>query len=68
LVDRTVVEGWYVGLSGDQVIPWAAWMLPLAFWMSFVLLSYVMLGCLSVMLRAQWAEHEALAFPCCACR
>jgi hypothetical protein len=62
-VDRTVVEGWYVGLSGDQVIPWGAWMLPLIFWISFVLLSYIMLGCLSVMLRAQWAEHEALAFP-----
>jgi hypothetical protein len=33
------------------------------FWVSFVLVSYVMLGCLSVILRAQWAEKEALAFP-----
>lgn len=62
-LNRTVYEGWYVGLRSGQAIPWAAWMMPLAFWVSFTLVSYVMLGCLSVMLRAQWAEHEALAFP-----
>jgi hypothetical protein len=59
-VNRAVVEGWYVGAPE---VPWGAWMVPLVFWVSFVLVSYVMLGCLSVMLRAQWAEHEALAFP-----
>lgn len=58
---HTVAEGWYVGSGG--VIPWGAWLVPLAFWVSFVLVSYTMLGCLSVMLRAQWAEKEALAFP-----
>ena len=61
-LNRTVYEGWYVGLHNDA-IPWGAWLAPLAFWVSFVLVSYLMLGCLSVMLRAQWAEHEALAFP-----
>ncbi|MBV9470926.1 MAG: hypothetical protein JOZ57_16950 [Abitibacteriaceae bacterium] len=60
--NRAVVEGWYVG-TGTAPVPWAAWLVPLAAWMSFVVASYVMLGCLSVMLRAQWAEHEALAFP-----
>jgi hypothetical protein len=58
---RTVFEGWYQGSSG--IVPWAAWMVPLLFWVPFVLASYLMFGCLSVMLRGQWAEREALAFP-----
>ena len=62
-INRAVVEGWYVGLRSDEPIPWGAWLVPLAFWMSFTLISYAMFGCLSVMLRAQWAEKEALAFP-----
>lgn len=59
--NRAVVEGWYIGTKG--VVPWAAWMVPLFAWGSVVFASYIMLGCLSVMLRAQWAEREALAFP-----
>ena len=61
---RTVVESWYHGLRvGEQVIPWVAWLVPLVAWGTFIFASYIMLGCLSVMLRAQWAEREALAFP-----
>jgi hypothetical protein len=52
---------WYQGNGG--VVPWGAWLMPLLFWIPFVLATYLMLGCLSVMLRAQWAEREALAFP-----
>ena len=62
-INRLVTDGWYQGLTAGQEIPWGAWLVPLAFWIPFVLISYAMLGCLSVMLRAQWAEHEALAFP-----
>ncbi|HVF10008.1 MAG TPA: DUF6785 family protein [Abditibacteriaceae bacterium] len=61
---RVAVESWYVGLRvGEQVIPWGAWLVPLVAWGTFIFVSYTMLGCLSVMLRAQWAEREALAFP-----
>jgi len=62
-LNRVVYEGWFIGLSKGETIPWTAWLLPLAFWGTFILVSYVMLACLSVMLRAQWAEREALAFP-----
>ena len=62
-LNPAVYEGWFIGLSSGETIPWAAWMLPLAFWGTFIMASYVMLACLSVMLRAQWAEREALAFP-----
>jgi hypothetical protein len=58
--NRALVESWY---TGGSAVPWGAWLVPLVFWGAFALLSYFMLGCLSVMLRAQWAEKEALAFP-----
>ena len=45
------------------MIPWGAWLVPLLAWGSLIFASYIILGCLSVMLRAQWAEREALAFP-----
>ena len=56
---RSVTDPFYVG----GAIPWEAWIVPLAFWLVFVALSYVMLGCFGVLMRAQWAQHEALAFP-----
>lgn len=55
------VSGWYLGNGGE--IPWQAWLVPLVAWGTLIFASYIMLGCLSVMLRAQWAEREALAFP-----
>jgi hypothetical protein len=54
------VEGWYVG---GESVPWALWIIPLAAWTSLILALYFMQACLGVMLRAQWAEREALAFP-----
>jgi hypothetical protein len=55
-----VVSGWY---SGAEQIPWDAWLIPLAAWGALLLAIYTMFCCLAVMLRAQWAEREALAFP-----
>ena len=61
--NQTVVAGWYEGLRPGAGIPWGAWLLPLAVWSAAILAIYVMLACLSVMLRAQWAQNEALSFP-----
>jgi hypothetical protein len=55
------VQNWYVGNGGN--VPWALWVAPLLCWGSIVLASYFMMCCLSIMLRAQWSEKEALAFP-----
>lgn len=60
---RLVTEGWYIGLHQGQTIPWEAWLTPLLAWSSLVLATYVMLACLSTILRAQWSQHEALSFP-----
>lgn len=61
--NRYVVEAWYIGLSGDKGIPWGAWIIPLAAWSILFAAIYGMQACLAVMLRAQWGEREALAFP-----
>lgn len=58
-----VVEDWYTGLRANESIPWAAWLTPLLVWGALVFVSYFMIGCIAVMLRAQWAGREALAFP-----
>jgi len=58
-VNHAVLDGWYQG----GPVPWGAWAVPLLFWGSLALCSYTMLACLALMLRAQWAQNEALAFP-----
>ena len=63
VVNQKVADGWYQGLPAGAAVPWGAWLVPMIFWIGFVLVSYAMFGCLSVILRAQWAEREALAFP-----
>ncbi len=62
-VNGPVIEGWYDGLPHGAAIPWGAWLVPLAVWMSVVFVSYGMMACLSIILRRQWAENEALSFP-----
>lgn len=62
-IGRSIVEPWYTTLGHGQAIPWNAWLVPLVAWGLFIFALYTMLACLSVMLRAQWAEQEALAFP-----
>ena len=58
-----VVADWYQSIPPDQPIPWGAWIVPLAAWTAIIFALYTMLGCMGVMVRAQWAEREALAFP-----
>ncbi len=56
-----VASQWYLGNGGN--VPWGAWLVPLLAWGSVILASYVMLGCLSVILNKQWGQREALSFP-----
>ncbi|PQV63083.1 hypothetical protein B1R32_11660 [Abditibacterium utsteinense] len=62
-INTEVVNRWYNGLPPGAEIPWGAWLVPLAVWMSMVLVSYGMMACLTIILRRQWAQNEALAFP-----
>ncbi len=63
---KDAVAGWFNGATATEAgttIPWGVWLVPLLMWGSLVMASYIMLGSLSVMLRKQWGEREALAFP-----
>jgi hypothetical protein len=58
--NRALVEAFY---NGHSTVPWQAWAVPVAAWALLIFSLYTMLACLAVILRAQWAEHEALTFP-----
>ncbi|PQV64375.1 hypothetical protein B1R32_10556 [Abditibacterium utsteinense] len=58
-VNKALLDGWYLG----GPIPWSAWIGPLLLWGALALAVYTMLACLSAILRKQWAQNEALAFP-----
>lgn len=53
----------YEGLPQGESIPWAAWSLPLVWWLSFVAAGLFACTCLISLLRRQWMEHERLAYP-----
>jgi len=58
------INGWYNGIRvGSETIPWGLWLTPLVMWGALVFALYLMFACLSVILRAQWSDREALAFP-----
>ena len=59
---KAVVDGWFNNSASGQV-PWGAWLVPLLVWGSAIALMYWMMACLSTMIRKQWAQSEALAFP-----
>ncbi len=61
-VARAHVAEWFTNNPRGEV-PWGAWLVPLAAWGTAIGLMYVMMACLSVIIRKQWAEREALAFP-----
>ena len=50
-------------MGPGQSIPWGAWLVPLLAWGLFFGAAFTMMACLSIMLRAQWGDNEALAFP-----
>lgn len=63
LSDRSAARVFYEGLPSGQSIPWAAWLTPLFWWGTFILVLLFVGACIVVMLRKQWVEHERLQFP-----
>jgi hypothetical protein len=61
--DAEAVRLFYEGLPRGRDIPWGAWFLPLATWISFILVFYWTTLCTGVLLRGQWVEHERLVYP-----
>ena len=61
--NSAIVNDFYTGLGPNGTIPWAAWPVPMLAWLGVIFSTMMMTGCLSVILRLQWSEREALAFP-----
>ena len=63
VLDVEAVRGLYEGLPKGGSVPWWAWVVPLWSWGSFLVALFVVLGCMAVVIRKQWEEHERFAFP-----
>ena len=60
--DPRVATGFWEG-SASGLVPWDAWLVPLAWWMGFNMLIMVAVMCLVALFRRQWAQSERLAYP-----
>ena len=62
--DERVVRQYYEGADQIQAgVPWDAWAGPLLYWLLFGLALYLVMVCVSVVLRRQWVERERLVYP-----
>ena len=62
--DERVVRQYYEGADQTQAgVPWDAWAAPLLYWLLFGLALYLVMVCVSVVLRRQWVERERLVYP-----
>jgi len=53
----------FEGLPEGASLPWGAWWIPLSRWLILVGAVWLMMICLSALVRKQWADEERLAFP-----
>lgn len=62
--NRDALKGYYIGNS-NFLSPenYQAWIIPLIFWIGFVLVLTFMMLCLNVLVRKQWTERERLTYP-----
>jgi len=57
------IRYFYEGLPRGRHIPWGAWAAPLAAWLPFMCVLYLVMIAMMVIIRKQWVERERLAFP-----
>ncbi|MGQ9609923.1 MAG: DUF6785 family protein [bacterium] len=61
--DPQAVKYFYEALPSGMGVPWMVWLKPILLWSSYVLMTYFVLVCLSVILRRQWVDYERFSFP-----
>ncbi|MBM3239273.1 hypothetical protein FJZ31_23520 [Candidatus Poribacteria bacterium] len=61
--EAKAVKYFYEALPSGEPVPWGVWLKPAIVWSSYVLVTYFVMVCLSVILRKQWVESERFAFP-----
>jgi len=63
VADYKAATWFYEGIPQNESIPWAAWIVPLFWWISFYIAVFLVGASVIVMLRKQWVEYERLTFP-----
>lgn len=61
--DTTALRWFFDGLPPGASIPWAAWAVPLFWWLSLLSVVVFVCMCMIVVLRKHWVENERLLFP-----
>jgi len=61
--EQNANQDYYWGLPSGAPIPWAAWIIPVFWWLSLFAGLLAVGTCYVILFRKQWAEHERLAFP-----
>ena len=54
---------YYQGIPSSIPIPWAAWIIPTFWWMSFLGGLMAVGICFVIIMRRQWVEYERLSYP-----
>jgi len=47
----------------DKPVDWSAWIVPFFGWGIAIMAAYLMMFCITAIIRKQWVEHERLSFP-----
>lgn len=61
--NKEVLRGFYQGNSQLTPEVWQAWAVPLLVWGMLSVVMIMMMLCLNVIVRRQWAENERLTYP-----
>jgi len=61
--DSNAIQWFFEGLPKGEAMPWKLWIMPLSFWIIFMLIFYFVTVCIMVILRKQWIENEKLVYP-----
>ena len=61
--DHQAMTWFFEGLPSGQHIPYDAWLMPLMWWLLFLLALGTLCFCALVILRKQWVQNERLVYP-----
>ncbi len=61
--ESEIVRYAFEGVPTGGAIPWKAWVMPVLWWMPFVLGVLFVMACMAAILRRRWSEEEKLLFP-----
>ena len=61
--DEAAIKAFYEGLPQGASVPWDIWLVPLGWWLVFMVGLYCMIICAMTIMRRQWMDHERLLYP-----